>query len=167
MKGTDYNTTVGSQSKAKTFIFIVIFAIARLTLIPNSLRVPLFRFCGTQIGDDVYLGSGIKLSDPASARFVQLGNRVAIADNCYFINSSGHERSRLRKYYPRIIGRISIGDDAYIGSNVTIFPSIRIHEMSVVGANSVVTRDVEAYSVVAGNPARVIKRLEPADGDPE
>jgi len=53
---------------------------------------------------------------------------------------------------------VSIEDDCWIGINVVIMPGITIGKGSVVGANSVVTRDVAPYTVVAGTPARVIKR---------
>ena len=54
-----------------------------------------------------------------------------------------------------------IEDRAYIGSNVTILPSChRIGKDAIIGAGSVVTHDVPSNTLVAGNPARVIKELE-------
>lgn len=55
---------------------------------------------------------------------------------------------------------ISIGDDVWVGGAAVICPGVSIGEGAVVGAGSVVTRDVEAFTVVAGNPARVIRQLE-------
>lgn len=49
----------------------------------------------------------------------------------------------------------------WIGAGATILPGITIGENSVVGAGSVVTKDVEPNTIVAGNPARVIRRIEP------
>lgn len=57
-------------------------------------------------------------------------------------------------------GNIEVGDGVWIGANSTILPGIVIGEGSVIGAGSVVTKDVDPDVVVAGNPARVIKRLE-------
>lgn len=51
----------------------------------------------------------------------------------------------------------SIGNDVWIGTNVTLAKGIRVGHGSVIAANSTVTRDVPAYSIVAGNPARVVK----------
>ena len=48
---------------------------------------------------------------------------------------------------------------AWIGAGATILPGVTIGENSVVGAGSVVTRDVESNTIVAGNPARVIKKI--------
>ncbi len=55
---------------------------------------------------------------------------------------------------------ISIGDDVWIGGRAIVLPGVAIGDRAVVGAGSVVTRDVPADAVVAGNPARVIRRLE-------
>jgi acetyltransferase-like isoleucine patch superfamily enzyme len=64
--------------------------------------------------------------------------------------------------HPPVI-ELSIGDDAWIGAHVTILPGCRrIGVGAVVGAGSVVTRDVEPYSIVAGNPAKIVSyRFDP------
>lgn len=55
--------------------------------------------------------------------------------------------------------RVKIGNNVWIGSNVTILPGVEIGEGAVVGAGSVVTKNVPQYSIVAGNPAKIIKTL--------
>jgi maltose O-acetyltransferase len=55
----------------------------------------------------------------------------------------------------------------WVGGNVTILAGITIGNGCVVGAGSVVTRDVEDYSVVVGNPARVIKKVTPPENEEE
>lgn len=52
---------------------------------------------------------------------------------------------------------VTIGDDVWIGGNVTILPGVKIGSHSIIGACSVVTRDVPEYAIVAGNPAQVKK----------
>ncbi len=51
---------------------------------------------------------------------------------------------------------------AWIGAAAIVLPGVTIGEYSIVGAGSVVTKDVEPYTVVAGNPAKVIRRIEPS-----
>lgn len=56
--------------------------------------------------------------------------------------------------------KIHIGDDVWLGANVTILPGVRIGNNVVIGAGAVVTRDIPDDSLAVGVPARVIKELE-------
>ena len=51
-----------------------------------------------------------------------------------------------------------IGNDVWIGANVIILPGVTINDHSVIAAGSIVTKDVEAYSIVGGSPAKLIKK---------
>jgi acetyltransferase-like isoleucine patch superfamily enzyme len=53
-----------------------------------------------------------------------------------------------------------VGDNVWAGANVVITSGVTIGERCVIGANSVVTRDIPAFSVAAGSPARVLRRVE-------
>ena len=65
---------------------------------------------------------------------------------------------------PEGIRPVTIGDDVWIGANALILKGVSIGDRAIVGAGAVVTKDVAADVVVAGNPARVVKRLgAPAD----
>jgi acetyltransferase-like isoleucine patch superfamily enzyme len=61
---------------------------------------------------------------------------------------------------------VRIGRNVWIGFDACVLPGVTIGEGSVVGAKSVVTQDVSPFTVVAGNPARVIRRLEPDPSNP-
>lgn len=56
---------------------------------------------------------------------------------------------------------IVVENDVWIAANVVILPGVTIGEGAVVGAGSVVTKDVVPFTAVAGNPARIIKKIEP------
>lgn len=56
---------------------------------------------------------------------------------------------------------VVIGSDCWIGGNVTIMPGVTIGDGCTIGASSVVTRDIESWSVAIGSPARVVKRVDP------
>lgn len=91
---------------------------------------------------------------------VLTGRWVTITDNSH--GNSSYEslsmRPSLRKVESK--GEVLIGDNVWIGDKCTILPNVHIGDGVIVAANSVVTKDVPPYSVVGGNPARILKRVE-------
>lgn len=88
---------------------------------------------------------------------VLTGKYVTISDNNH---GNTDMESLIQKPYQRAIvskGPIIIEDDVWIGDKATILSGVKIGKGAVVAANSVVTKDVPEYSVVAGNPARIIR----------
>jgi sugar O-acyltransferase (sialic acid O-acetyltransferase NeuD family) len=61
-----------------------------------------------------------------------------------------------------LAGKVTVDDFASVGTNATVLPGLRIGAGALVGAGAVVTKDVAPHSVVAGNPARVLRRIEPS-----
>lgn len=91
---------------------------------------------------------------------ISIGDHVTLAHNVTFHTHDGGVWV-FREKYPNInvYGKITIGDNVFIGSNVIILPNVNIGNNVVVGAGSIVTKSVESNSVVAGNPAKIIKRV--------
>jgi len=92
---------------------------------------------------------------------ITLGNDVFIAPkvNLITINHDPNPDNRSATY-----GRpIEIEDKAWIGINATILPGVTIGHGAIVGANSVVTHDVPPMTIVGGNPAKFIKKIEPRE----
>jgi acetyltransferase-like isoleucine patch superfamily enzyme len=92
------------------------------------------------------------------------GHGLAVGNDCVlaafvYINSSDHnyEKNKLIRCQGYSGVPVSIGDDVWIGGHALVCKGVRIGSGAVIGGGSVVTRDVSSYSVVAGNPARVIK----------
>ena len=94
---------------------------------------------------------------------VTIGNRVAIADRVAVVVSSNANFSRIGNLVGEVHRPIVIQDDAWLGAGVIVLPSVTIGRGAVVGAGAVVTRDVSSFTVVAGVPARPVKRLVPND----
>jgi acetyltransferase-like isoleucine patch superfamily enzyme len=125
----------------------------------NGLRIVLFRWCGYEIGKDVYVGEDlIIIDDLSSARLsLNIGDRVAISPRVTLVMHTQPNNSRVSPYVNSHTGSITIEADAWIGTGSVILPNVTIGEGAVVGANSVVTSNVAPYTVVGGVPAHFIK----------
>jgi acetyltransferase-like isoleucine patch superfamily enzyme len=125
-----------------------------------GLRCKLLRWCGYTIGEKVYIGQDLIIIDePADWGMVTIGDRAAISARVTLIVHSNPHSARINPYVPTKHASIVIGKDAWLGTGVVVMPGVTIGEGSVVGANSVVTRDVPPYTIVAGAPARFIREV--------
>jgi acetyltransferase-like isoleucine patch superfamily enzyme len=115
-----------------------------------------------EIGNATYIGSQVVLR---AGLGITIGQHVTIASNVVLSSDPGHPLDPLRRRIeaaPREeLEQIVIGDDVWIAQGATVLGAVSIGEGAIVGARAVVTKDVPPYTVVAGNPARVIKELSP------
>jgi len=120
------------------------------------------RAAGYEIGEDVYVGQGIHVTDELAsplAAGLSIGDRASVAQRVLVILSSHPNNSELRRHVGVRNAAVEIGADAWIGAAAILLPGVTVGHHAVVGAGAVVTRDVEPWTVVAGNPARTIRRL--------
>lgn len=114
----------------------------------------------TRLGDRVYINHNLVLLDSGG---VSIGNDVRIGPNCGIytpqhaydpaLRAAGYERS-----FP-----VVIEDNVWIGGGVSILGGVTIGENSIIGAGSVVTRDIPANVIAVGNPCRVLRELTEED----
>ena len=107
------------------------------------------------IGEDTRLNRGCTLTSYAQIRiddFTIIGEFVSIRDA-----NHGLKRGEPMRYQPHTCKPILIGRDVWIGRGSCILPGVTIGEGAVIGANSVVTRDVPDFAIAGGVPAKVIK----------
>ena len=90
---------------------------------------------------------------------IEIGARATIAQEVY-LSSGTHDFDRPEM--PLVAAKITIGEDAFIGARAFVLPGVTIGARSVVGACSVVTKDVPENVVAAGNPCRVIRSRPPS-----
>lgn len=121
------------------------------------------------IGDDVSVGtqavlefgnrvgSRVRIHSHAFLEMVTLGNDIFIGPSVVFTDDP-HPMGCPR--YKECLGGAKVGDLARIGANSTILPGVVIARNTLIGAGSVVVHDVEEGTVVAGNPARFVKRID-------
>lgn len=97
---------------------------------------------------------------------IVIGNNVLIGSNVLITDHShGYNDGRDIGISPadrRLVskGPVIIEDDVWIGENVCILPNVTVGHHSVIGANSVVTKNIPPYSIVAGNPVKIIKEIK-------
>lgn len=133
--------------------------------ISRNTRLLALRAYGSQsftpridIGDNVSIGFGCTLS---CINCIDIGSDVTIGDNVYIADSHhGYQDPEFGVLdQPLIPGQVSIGRGAWVGYGAFVAGTVSLGEHCVVGANSVVTRSVPPYTVVAGVPARPIKQF--------
>jgi acetyltransferase-like isoleucine patch superfamily enzyme len=149
-------------------------------------RIPYVRGTGQIVlGDDIYISGKIGIAFNSSlglgpelrigshtfvghqcsfnlARGIQIGDHCFLAGGTKFHDNDGHpldvtERREGRPVRVEDVLPIVVGDDVWIGADCKILKGVRIGSGAVVGTGSVVTQDVPAGSIVAGNPARLIR----------
>lgn len=124
------------------------------------------------IGDYTFIGERTKIW---SAKKIVIGNRVLISHNVNIHDNNSHSldanlrhedyihistKGMLLKENNLNEKEIIIGDDVWIGFNSTIMKGVRIGRGSIVGANTIVTKDIPEYVVCVGSPMRIIKYLK-------
>lgn len=135
----------------------------QLLVFPQGGRISLGEWC--------YVGEGTRIWSAAN---VEIGNRVMISHNVNIFDNLTHPMSAtLRHEHFKQIAKVGhpkdidlgerplkIGNDAWIAAGATVLRGVTIGEGAIVGAGAVVTRDIDPWTVVAGNPARVIRTLD-------
>lgn len=113
----------------------------------------------TTIGAGSFINFNCTILDTAP---VTLGQGVMIGPNCQLI-TVGHpvDDPEMRSGGWEIAHPIVIEDNVWLGAGVTVLPGVRIGENSVIGAASVVTKDIPPNSVAVGSPARVLRNVDP------
>jgi acetyltransferase-like isoleucine patch superfamily enzyme len=150
------DNTVSMRMRAKLLCFLGA-RVGKQVIIRSGLLV-LERFDFT-LGDGVFIGDQCTFDCSAPIR---VGDNVFIAYGVTIVTGThavGPRECRAGTFEPR---GVTIGDGCWIGARSVILPGIYVGNGVVVGAGSIVTRDVAPDTVVAGNPARIVRTLEPS-----
>lgn len=95
--------------------------------------------------------------DPGHCWLLEIGDNVTMAPRVHILCHDASTKTHLG--YTKI-GRVTIEDNVFIGASAVVLPCVRIGKNSIIGANSVITKDVPEGVVVAGNPAKIICTTE-------
>ena len=107
-------------------------------------------------GDDVFFNFNCVVLDITP---VTLGNRVLVAPNVQFYAATHPTDFKERGSLAEFGKPITIGDDVWIGGSSVICPGVTIGSRAIIGAGSVVTKDIPEDVIAAGNPCKVIRKL--------
>lgn len=109
-----------------------------------------------EIGENFYANHSLVILDAGRVTF---GDNVFIGPNCGFYTShhpiDATERNKGLEYaFP-----IEVGNNVWIGGNVSVMPGVKIGDNTVIGAGSVVTKDIPSNVVAAGNPCKILRKV--------
>ena len=128
------------------------------------------KYANYKIGEYSY-GYPIILTWGTENESLTVGKFCSFADNVTILLGGEHRSDWLTTYpfnalfkefssfrgHPKSKGSVEIGNDVWVGCNAIILSGVKIGDGAIVGAGSVVTKDVPAYAIVAGNPAKIIR----------
>jgi len=129
----------------------------------NKTRKMFYRATGVQIGEGTVINPGVIIED-CYRSLVTIGERVSIAAGVMLIADAAPNNSRLAEV-PYVRDRlivekpIMVEDDAWVGAAAIVLPGVTIGRGAIVGAGAVVTRNVPPATIVAGVPAKEIRKI--------
>lgn len=142
----------------------LLHSLARNLPMYPAWRASIHRMRGIRIGRDVFIGSDVFIDNTYPERIV-IEDFVTVISRTFIIGHSFtpvHLKKILEKNEIRQTG-VLLKKGCYIGGQSVIMPGVVIGECAIIGAGSVVTRDIPDYSIAAGNPAKVIKTFSKED----
>ena len=137
-------------------------------LLPRKIRPAILRSIGCTVGKDVFVGDNVKI-DSGHADLIIVGDYAHITGGCRLLchqrdlsNYRIGDNAAKLKYK---VAPINIGKGVMIGMESMIMPGVTIGEGAIVGAGSLVTKDIPAWTIATGRPAKVVKNIPNRDNE--
>lgn len=151
----------------REFKYLIWSIAAYFPLLPSFFFSPirsfLWRILGVKAGKNLYIGYGVYL-DVDGAKRLYIGNDCSIMAECLILlhrrNVKKYNGTNLQHELPYLCLETHIGNNVSIGMRAIIMPGVTIGDGAVIAAGAVVTKDVEPYAIVGGNPAKVIRYIQ-------
>lgn len=152
----EYNTLAPAETeKRKELIKKILGSVRENFLIEQSFQCD-YGY-NIEIGENFYSNHNLVILDPAKVIF---GDNVFIGPNCGFYTAEHPLDAETRNKGLETAKPIKVGNNVWFGGNVVVLPGVTIGDNTVIGAGSVVTKNIPSNVVAAGNPCKVIKQLE-------
>jgi len=143
------------------FLKIVGVKIGKRTIIHDVRFFNIYRkgFSALNIGNECFIGDECMFD---LADKINIGNKVTLGERVIILTHTnmGYKDHPLQEYFPSYNKPVILENGCFIGTNSTILPGIKIGKCSVIGAGSVVNKDVSDYTIVGGVPAKEIRKLK-------
>ncbi len=129
---------------------------------PRKLRPWVLKRLGCHVGKDVFVGDHVRV-DTGHANLIYVGDHAHLTGGCRLLC---HQRD-LKNYrkgddaakLPYKLGEIHVGKGVMVGMETLIMPGVTIGDGAIVGAYSLVTKDIPAWTIATGRPAKVVKEI--------
>ena len=125
-------------------------------ILRGQQNIDLLKKKGLILGDNVNIEKGVVI-EPSMPHLVKIGNNVTLAPQVYIL---AHDASTKIPMGVTKVGKVTIGNNVFVGARTVILPNVTIGDNVVIGAGSIVSKNIESNSVVVGNPARKISTLD-------
>lgn len=136
---------------------------------PRKLRPALLRILGAKVGKDVFIGDYVRF-DLNHSDLITIEEGVHIAGDvrllCHKKDLSNYKAGVIYGQMPYKYGSIHLGKNCAIGTGALIMPGVSVGEGAIVGAGAMVTKDIPAWSLALGSPAKVVKKYQKDDEIP-
>jgi len=123
----------------------------------SKIRVFFHRIRGVKIGKNVFIGYFVDI-DHNYPDYISIGDNSGVAGGCSII-AHDDAYNFLDKKIPAKTGKIQIGKNCFIGTRTVILPNVTISNKCLVGANSVVNKNISSNCIAAGSPVKIIKKI--------
>jgi acetyltransferase-like isoleucine patch superfamily enzyme len=125
-----------------------------------QFRSSVYRKCGVNVGKNVYIGF-LVMMDGEYPEYIKIGDEASIGPGVTIMAHSSaspfHQKFKIFYEGPK---KVTIERGVWLAAGSIILPGVTVGEGAIVASGSVVSRDVPSYTMVAGNPARAIKKLK-------
>jgi len=126
-----------------------------------QFRASVYRKCGVKVGKGVYMGF-LVMMDGEYPEYIEIHDWASIGPGVNIMAHSGaspyHQRKKIFHEGPK---KVIIGKGAWLATGAIILPGVTVGEGAIVAAGAVVSKDVPPLTMFAGNPARMVQKLEP------
>lgn len=150
-----YNSTTEQEIERRNQVLLELFGSAGSSI---NIEPPFYCDYGSNIniGDDFYMNFGGVILDCAA---VNIGNNVLCAPSVHIYTATHPTDPAIRRSGLELAAPIKIGNNVWLGGGAIVCPGVTIGDDTTIGAGSVVTKDIPARVVAAGNPCRIIRHL--------